>query len=113
MGYGTQKKENLTGAVSQVKMAEVLGDRPVVNTSSALQGAVAGLQVTRNPTPGQNGNTLQIRGNLSINGGGPLVLIDNVPGDIGSLNPEDIESVTVLKDACFVCHLWSSCSREV
>ncbi|GIM59377.1 SusC/RagA family TonB-linked outer membrane protein [Capnocytophaga canimorsus] len=99
VGYGTQKKENLTGAVSQVKMAEVLGDRPVVNTSSALQGAVAGLQVTRNPTPGQNGNTLQIRGNLSINGGGPLVLIDNVPGDIGSLNPEDIESVTVLKDA--------------
>lgn len=99
VGYGTQKKENLTGAVSQVKMTEVLGDRPVVNTSSALQGAIAGLQVTRNPTPGQNGNSLQIRGALSINGGSPLILIDNVPGDIGSLNPEDIESVTVLKDA--------------
>lgn len=99
VGYGTQKKENLTGSVSQVKMTEVLGDRPVINTTSALQGAIPGLQITRSSTPGQNSNDLNIRGPLSINGGGPLILIDNVPGDLGSLNPEDVETVTVLKDA--------------
>ncbi|HEU4607714.1 MAG TPA: TonB-dependent receptor plug domain-containing protein, partial [Chitinophagaceae bacterium] len=99
VGYGTQKKENLTGSVSQVKMTDVLGDRPVINTTSALQGAIPGLQITRNSTPGQNSNDLNIRGPLSINGGGPLILIDNVPGDLGSLNPEDVETVTVLKDA--------------
>ncbi|WP_447640029.1 MULTISPECIES: SusC/RagA family TonB-linked outer membrane protein [Chitinophagaceae] len=99
VGYGTQKKENLTGAVAQVKMADVLGDRPVINTTSALQGAVPGLQITRVATPGQNNNTINIRGTLSINGGSPLILIDNVPGEIDMLNPEDIESVTVLKDA--------------
>lgn len=99
VGYGTQKKENLTGAISQVKMSEVLGDRPVINTTTALQGTIPGLQITRSSTPGQNANSINIRGTLSINGGGPLILIDNVPGDIASLNPEDIETVTVLKDA--------------
>lgn len=99
VGYGTQKKENLTGAISQIKMDEVLGDRPVINTTSALQGAVPGLQITRSSTPGQNSNSINIRGTLSINGGSPLILIDGAPGDIGMLNPADIESVTVLKDA--------------
>lgn len=99
VGYGQQKKENLTGSVSQIKMEDVLGDRPVINTTSALQGAIPGLQITRSSTPGQNSNSLNIRGPLSINGGSPLVLIDNVPGDLGSLNPQDIETVTVLKDA--------------
>lgn len=99
VGYGTQKKENLTGSVSQINMSDVLGDRPVINTTSALQGAIPGLQITRTSTPGQNGNSLNIRGPLSINGGSPLILIDNVPGEIGMLNPEDVETVTVLKDA--------------
>ena len=99
IGYGTQRKANLTGAVSQIKMDEVLGDRPVINTTSALQGSVPGLQITRVSTPGQNNNAINIRGPLSINGGSPLVLIDNVPGDLSMLNPEDVESVTVLKDA--------------
>lgn len=99
VGYGQQKKENLTGSVSQIKMEDVLGDRPVINTTSALQGAIPGLQITRSSTPGQNSNSLNIRGPLSINGGNPLVLIDNVPGDLGSLNPQDVETVTVLKDA--------------
>ncbi len=99
VGYGTQKKENLTGAVSQIKMEKVLGDRPVMNTTSALQGAIPGLQITRTSTPGQNNNSLNIRGTLSINGGSPLVLIDGAPGSLGMLNPDDIETISVLKDA--------------
>lgn len=98
IGFGVQKKADLTGAVSQVKMEEVLGDRPVVNAAAALQGAIPGLYVSGGSSPGQAKN-LQIRGTLSLNGGGPLVLIDNVEGDFSQLSPDDIESVTVLKDA--------------
>jgi tonB-linked outer membrane protein, susC/ragA family len=98
VGYGTQKKANLTGSVAQVKMSDVLGDRPVVNAAAALQGAMPGLTVGGGSGPGF-AKSLNVRGTLSINGGGPLVLIDNVEGDLSSLNPEDIESVTVLKDA--------------
>lgn len=99
VGFGYQKKENLTGSVSQIKMEEVVGNRPVINAANALQGAIPGLQIMRNSSPGQRNNSINIRGTLSINGGDPLILIDNVPGDIGMLNPEDIETVTVLKDA--------------
>lgn len=98
VGFGSQKKENLTGAVSQVKMEEVLGSRPVINTMNALQGAMPGLYISGASTPGQT-KTFNIRGTTSINGGDPLVLIDNVPGDIDMINPEDIESVSILKDA--------------
>ncbi len=99
VGFGTQKKANLTGAVSSVKMKEVLGDRPVNSVSSALQGAVAGLNVVQNSgTPG-GGVSLNIRGFTSINGGEPLVLVDNVPMDISMVDPNDVESVSVLKDA--------------
>lgn len=98
VGFGTQKKVDLTGAVSQVKMDEVLGDRPVINAANALQGAMPGLMVSGGSTPGQT-KSFNIRGTLSINGGSPLVLIDNVEGDIDTLNPDDIESVSVLKDA--------------
>jgi len=99
VGYGTQKKANLTGAVSAVRMEEVLGDRPVANAFLALQGSVPGLMISGSSTPGQNNKSINIRGTLSINGGDPLVLIDNVPGDLNMVNPEDIESVSVLKDA--------------
>ena len=98
VGYGTQKKVNLTGSVSQVKMDEVLGDRPVINAAAALQGAIPGLTVSGGSSPSQS-KSFSIRGDLSINGGSPLILIDNVEGDINSLNPNDIESVSVLKDA--------------
>lgn len=99
VGYGTMKRENLTGAVSQVKMDEVLGDRPVNNAWVALQGAIPGLTISGGSTPGQDNKAINIRGTLSINGGSPLVLIDNVPGSLNMINPEDIESVSVLKDA--------------
>lgn len=98
VGFGSQKKENLTGAVSQVKMEDILGNRPVVSTMNALQGAMPGLYISGNSTPGES-KSFNIRGTTSINGGEPLVLIDNVPGDIDMLNPEDIQSVSVLKDA--------------
>lgn len=102
VGYGTQRKVNLTGAISQVKMEEVLGDRPIVNAMAALQGTLPGLQISNNANsaggPGQS-KSFNIRGVTSLNGGSPLVLIDNVPGDVDMLNPEDIESVSILKDA--------------
>jgi len=99
VGFGTQKKVNLTGAVATVKMDEILGDRPVTSTSQILQGASPGLQVTTNSgQPGVRSN-LNIRGFTSINGGSPLVLVDNVAMDMDDINPKDIASVTVLKDA--------------
>lgn len=98
VGFGSQKKADLTGAVSQVKMDEILGDRPVISATAALQGAMPGLMVSGASSPGQS-KSFNIRGDLSINGGSPLVLIDNVEGDLNILNPDDIESVSVLKDA--------------
>jgi TonB-linked SusC/RagA family outer membrane protein len=108
VGYGTQKKVNLTGAVAAVKMNEALGDRPVINASAALQGIVPGLLVSGNHQVGQD-KSFQIRGAYTIgtqNPDGsygatipPLVLIDNVEGDISMLNPNDIETISVLKDA--------------
>lgn len=100
VGYGTQKKANLTGSVASVKMEDALGDRPVASTAQALQGTAPGLQIITNTgRPGQSSD-LNIRGYTSINGGGPLVLVDNAEVEsIDDINPRDIESVSVLKDA--------------
>jgi len=100
VGYGTQRKVNLTGAVSMVKMDDVLGNRPVTTIGSALQGAIPGLQITTtNGSPGAS-QTFNIRSSMgSINGGSPLILVDNVEMDINMLDPADIETVSVLKDA--------------
>ena len=98
VGYGVQKKENLTGAVSMANMEKVLGDRPVTSVGAALQGAIPGLVITGNARPGES-KSFNIRGTTSINGGEPLILVDNVPAEIDLINPEDIESVSVLKDA--------------
>lgn len=105
VGFGTQKKANLTGSLTSVNMDDLKGDRPIVNVSSALQGAVPGLLVsTGSFEPGQS-KSFQLRGSFTLGTGGegstiaPLVLIDNVEGDIDMLNPEDIENITVLKDA--------------
>ena len=97
-GYGTQKKVNLTGAVAAVS-GEVLEDRPIVNVGEGLQGVIPNLNIDiRNGDP-TTSPEFNIRGFESINGGTPLILVDNVPMDIGSLNPNDIESISVLKDA--------------
>lgn len=99
VGFGTQKKINLTGAVTAVNIQETLGDRPITNVTAALQGVVPGLKIEGTTgTPGDN-LSYNIRGTTSINGGGPLVLVNNVPMDINMIDPQDIESVSVLKDA--------------
>lgn len=99
VGYGTQKKVNLTGAVTQLS-AQDLQDRPVTNMTQALQGTIPNLNIViGSGQPGTSG-TLNIRGNTSITSSGePLVLIDGVPGDIDRVNVRDVESVSVLKDA--------------
>ena len=98
VGYGTQKKVNLTGAVTQIT-TEDFKDRPVTQVSQALQGVIPNLNVTfGSGRPGTSGS-LNIRGNTSINGGGPLVLIDGILGTLDRINVNDVESVTVLKDA--------------
>ena len=98
VGYGTQKKVNLTGAVSVIK-ADDLKDRSALSASKMLQGSVPGLNITnRSGRPGQSA-TVNIRGLNSINGGSPLILIDGVEGDLERVNPADIESISVIKDA--------------
>ena len=99
VGYGVQKKVNLTGAVASVS-GDVLNDRPITNIGQGLQGKIGNLIITSNNggAPGSTSN-FNVRGTTSLNGGGPLVLVDNVQMDPNLVNPDDIESVTVLKDA--------------
>ena len=98
VGYGTQKKGSVATSITTVK-SEQLQNRPVQTVGEALQGTVPGLNVTSSAAPGSS-PSLQLRGYSSLNGGGsPLVLVDGVPADFNFLNPEDIESVSVLKDA--------------
>lgn len=98
VGYGTQKKANLTGAVSSVS-ADALESRPITNLGQGLQGMIGNLNIsTGNGSPG-NGYGFNIRGTTSINSSGPLVLVDGVQMDPNMINPADVESVSVLKDA--------------
>ena len=98
VGFSQSKKANLTGSVAQVTMKDVLGDRPIISVGAALQGMIPGLSISGVSSPGQPKN-FNIRGTLSLNGGSPLILIDNAEGNLFNLNPDDIESITVLKDA--------------
>ncbi|MDC7138245.1 TonB-dependent receptor [Bacteroides zhangwenhongii] len=102
VGYGTQKKATLTGAVEQVS-SKVLESRAITNVGAALQGATPGLVVTRSSSrPGNEGLNFQIRGATSVNGGKVLIIVDGVPtlndASFQNLNPDDIESISVLKD---------------
>ena len=99
VGYGTQKKVNLTGAIAQVD-SKALENRPVANVTQALQGAIPGLNINfTDGRPGSNGR-FNIRGTNPLSSGAtPLVLIDGVPGSMNNVNPRDIETVTILKDA--------------
>ncbi len=99
VGYGTQRKANLTGATATIS-GDVLSNRTIANVGRGLQGQVAGLNITS--ASGQPGASAKfnIRGYTSINNGDPYVLVDNVPvADLNDINPDDIASVTVLKDA--------------
>ena len=98
VGYGTQKKINLTGAVG-VASGERLDNRAISSAGEGLQGVIPNLNVTvRNGDPTAS-PTLNVRGYGSINGGSPLILVDGVPMDINRINPNDIKSISVLKDA--------------
>ncbi len=98
IGYGTQKKVNLTGAVASIDGAK-FEDRTGGSVTNMLQGSVAGLNVSvTNGRPGTSGS-LNIRGTTSINSAGPLVLIDGSVGEINDLNPNDIDNISVIKDA--------------
>lgn len=108
VGYGTRKRESVTGAVSSVT-SETIKSRPVTNTLSALQGTLPGVFIQRGSgKPGSENFSLNVRGNSTVDrtpgdgsdpGNTPLVLIDGLAGSLELLNPDDIESVTVLKDA--------------
>ncbi|SDL92754.1 TonB-linked outer membrane protein, SusC/RagA family [Catalinimonas alkaloidigena] len=101
IGFGTEKKVNLSGAVDQID-AKALESRPIANVSQGLQGLVPNLNVQFNSgEPGQAAN-INIRGITSINGGGPLILIDGVPSssaDLNRLAPQDVATYSVIKDA--------------
>ncbi len=98
VGYGTKKRAHLTGAVEQIS-GDDIALRPGSNISNSLQGLLPGLNIqTNSGNPGALPD-INIRGFNSLNGGGPLILIDGIEGDIERVNPADVETVTVLKDA--------------
>ena len=99
VGYGTQKRVNLTGAVSVIDGKE-LNSRPVTNTAMALQGADPSLVLTTSSGSIDGTNySVNVRGKLSLNSGSPFILVDGVEGSLTQVNPNDIESISVLKDA--------------
>jgi TonB-linked SusC/RagA family outer membrane protein len=101
VGYGTQKKVNLTGAVSMVKIDESMSSRTMTSVSSGLSGLVPGLSVSQTTgQAGKDGSRLRIRGLGSTNNSDPLIVVDGMPDiNINDLNIADIESISVLKDA--------------
>ena len=99
VGYGTQKKISLTGSVGQIS-ADDIANRSVPSAAGLLQGKIPGLTVVQKSSqPGAPEVSIRIRGDNTMGSNDPLILIDGFPGDIGALNPNDVESVTVLKDA--------------
>lgn len=100
VGYGTQKKVNLSGAVSAVNVSKMAESRPINNITTALAGMAAGVKVSSGKNaPGDDGATITVRGQGTLNTSTPLVIIDGVEGDMNSVSPNDLESISVLKDA--------------
>ena len=99
VGYGTQSKKDITGSVATVS-SEAIAERSVTQISNALQGAVSGVVVTRSSSAPGGGNTIRIRGTTTLEGSNdPLILVDNVPVEgLFSVPPEQVKSITVLKD---------------
>lgn len=99
IGFGEQKKENITGSLETMG-DKAIKDRPVTSTSQLLQGTMSGVVAMQNSgQPGADNMNISIRGASSINDTPALVIIDGMPADMNSINPQDIESLTVLKDA--------------
>lgn len=99
VGYGTQKKETMTGAIAQVKSAELMKS-PVANMAQALTGRAAGVTTYQSSgEPGADGVTIRIRGTGTLNSSSPLVLVDGVERDFTQIDPNEVESMSILKDA--------------
>lgn len=99
VGYGTQRKVDLTGAVSTVSQAQ-LEDRPVTNVTNALEGTMPGVTVVQNNgQPGRDAGTVNIRGIGTLNNANPLIIVDGIISSMNDVNADDIESISVLKDA--------------
>ena len=113
VGFGTQRKANLTEAVATVD-TKILDSRPVTNLGQSLQGTIPGLNLSVGGLGGQLGQTMDvnIRGTGTISTGSKaatLVLIDGIEGNMNNLNPDDVESISVLKDAAASSILWFTC----
>lgn len=99
VGYGTQKKSHMTGAVSTVS-SEQLTNRPVMNLAAALAGTAPGVSVTQSSgNPGSESVSIRLRGTGSFNNSAPLILVDGVVADMVPVNSDDIENISILKDA--------------
>ncbi|MDQ3395991.1 MAG: carboxypeptidase-like regulatory domain-containing protein, partial [Bacteroidota bacterium] len=100
VGYGTQKRADLTGAISSVSSEEIK-NLPVRSVAEAIQGKVAGVMVTQGGGNPRNGGNIIIRGPVNVNGRGPLYVVDGIPfiGTGSAFNIQDVESIDVLKDA--------------
>lgn len=114
VGYGTQKKVNMTGAVAQVD-SKMLESRPIQNLSTGLQGLMPGVTITSGEgRPGQDGGTIRVRGVGTLNDSNPYILVDGVEtGTMNSVDPNDIESISVLKDAASAAIYGSKASNGV
>jgi TonB-linked SusC/RagA family outer membrane protein len=99
VGYGAQKKVNMTGAVSSVKFDEMAAGRPILSASAALAGLSSGVTVIQNNGKPGAGATIRIRGIGTFNNSAPLVIVDGMEGSMDLVNPQDIESMSILKDA--------------
>ena len=102
VGYGTQKKATLTGAVSMIDGDETLKGRATTNVASSLQGTIPGLTITRTTARPTEDPTISLRGGISTNANSPLILIDGAEAyswELNTINPSDIENISVLKDA--------------
>ncbi len=99
VGYGTQRKENLTGSVATVTSRDIEA-RPITSVATALQGTTSGVFINQNSgQPGRDNVLIRIRGVGTLNNANPLILIDGIEGPLNNISPSDIESITVLKDA--------------
>ena len=100
VGYGTQKKVNLTGSVATTNFEEIAKSRPITTPAAALSGMNAGVMVRQGSSnPGSEDVTIRIRGIGTLNSSAPLVIVDGFEGSIGNVNPDDIATISVLKDA--------------
>ena len=101
VGYGTQKKVNMTGAVASVDMSKMVDSCPITSLSAGLAGMAPGVSVAagNGGRPGNDGATIRVRGQGTLNDSNPLVIIDGVEASMNNINPQDVESISVLKDA--------------